>query len=197
VSLAYPIYGTPDRLEMRMVGWRPPIGTLNGLEFMREGTFTWPDDASRFELRYDWAAIYWLLDHVRGNPVIVESSLVGYYREMGTRVASMTGLSGVSGFHEGEQRYGEQVGPRGDLHREFWATFDVVRTQQIIDELNVALIYAGQLEQQQHPDGVEKLRQMAANGLLTVLYENERTIIYAVPGRLAQTEDGVYVPQGR
>ena len=195
MSLAYLFYGTPARLDMRMVGWRPPFGTLNGMDYMLEGTYTWPDEQHRFALKYDREAIEWLLDHVRGNTVIVESDMVGYYREGGSRVATMTGLSGVRGMHESEQRYGEEVGQRDGLHHEFWTTPDVGRTQQIMDELHVGLIYVGQLEQQQNPDGVQKINQMAAAGLLTKLYSNDHTVIYAVPGRLVQTADGVYRPQ--
>ncbi len=204
-SLAFPLYGTPARLDTRMVGWRPPIGTLNGLDYMREGSYTWegrdadgqPLPQLTTELRYDWAAIYWLLDHVRGNLVIVESSERDYYRAGGTRIASMTGLSGLSGFHEGEQRYGEDLGPRDQRYREFWNTTDPQRTQQIIDELSIAIIYAGQLERYLHPAGVDKLQQMAQQGLLTVLYTNEQSTIYAVPGRLQLTDEGIYLPTRR
>jgi uncharacterized membrane protein len=194
-SFAYPIYGTPARLDMRMVGWRPPFGTLNALDYMREGSYTWPDEQNRFELKYDWEAIQWLLGNVRGNVVIIESATVAYYREGGSRIASTTGLSGLSGAHEGEQRHGDQVGVRDGLHREFWSTPDMVRTQQIIEELNVALIYVGQLERHQHPEGVQKVAEMAAQNLLTPIFENERTTIYMVPGKLVQTIDGVYAPQ--
>jgi uncharacterized membrane protein len=202
-SLAYPIYGTRARLDMRMVGWRPPFGTLNGLDYMRQGSYTWRGrDATGqelpetlIELRYDWPALEWLLDNVRGNGVIVESAEKDYYRAGGTRAASFTGLSGLSGMHEGEQRYDEELGPRNQLHQEFWNTLDVPRTQQIIAELDIALIYAGQLEQYLHPAAVEKLAQMARQGLLTPVYSNERTVIYAVPGRLIQTEAGYFVPQ--
>jgi uncharacterized membrane protein len=201
-SLAYPLFGTPARLDMRLVGWRPPVGTLNGLDYMREGSYTWRGrDANgqelpetRFELRYDWSAIQWLLDHVRGNVVLVESAERDYYRAGGTRAASFTGLSGLAGMHEGEQRYGEQLGPRDALYREFWNTPDIARTQQIIDELDIALVYVGQLEQYQHPAAVQKLAQMAAQGALTPLFINERTTIYAVPGRLVQTADNTYIP---
>jgi hypothetical protein len=200
--LAYPIYGTPARLDMRMVGWRPPFGTLNGLEYMREGSYTWGGrdqynqdlPETRIELRYDLPAIQWLLDHVRGNPIIIESSEKDYYRAGGTRVASMTGISGLGGMHEGEQRYGELLGPRDALHREFWTTPDPARTQQILDELDVALIYVGQLERYLHPETVQKLAQMANAGLLTILYENEQTTIYAVQGQLVETEAGYYLP---
>ena len=194
-SLAYLLWGTPARLDQRLMGWRPPFGTLNGLDYMRQGTYSWPDGNNVFELSYDREAIDWLLDHVRGNAVIVESAEIDYYRAGGTRVASLTGLSGIRGMHEGEQRYSEDLGPRDGLHAEFWSTTDVARTQQIMDEVGVALIYVGQLERFKHPEGVFKLEQMANDGLLTPIFQNERTVIYAVPDRLAQNEAGIYFPQ--
>ncbi len=193
-GFAYPIWGTPARLDMRFPGWRPDFGTLNGLEFMREGSFTWPDQSNTLDLAYDWAAIQWLLDNVRGNATIVESSQVGYYREAGARIASMTGISGITGMHEGEQRYGEDVGQRGALHREFWETPDLMRMQQLIDELHVDLVYVGPLEQYLHPAAVERLQQLTANGQLTILFSTEKSAIYAVPGRLTQTTEGYYIP---
>jgi YYY domain-containing protein len=193
-SLAFPLLGTPSRLDQRMPGWRPPIGTLNGLDFMREGEYGWPDYNNVFELRYEWGALQWLLDNVRGNATILESSEVEYYRAWGTRMASNTGLSGLKGMHEQEQRYPEDVGYRDGLHRELWATVDIPRTQQILDEVQVDLVYVGQLERYLHPAGVQKFEAMAAEGLLTPIYENDRVVIYARPGRLQQGADGVYVP---
>jgi len=34
LSSTYLVLGTPARLSQRLVGWRPPLGTLNGLDFM-------------------------------------------------------------------------------------------------------------------------------------------------------------------
>ncbi len=196
-GFSYLVWGTPVRLDQRFPGWRPPIGTLNGLDFMREGVFYWPDQNNPIEMRHDWAAIQWILANVRGNAIVMESSEVSYYREAGSRIASMTGLSGIRGFHEGEQRYGDEVGLRDMLHREFWSTMDLVRTQQLLQELNVDLVYVGPLEHYLHPDGVQKLAVMAANGQLTAIYTDELSVIYAVPGRLAQTQQGFYAPLGQ
>jgi uncharacterized membrane protein len=193
-SSAFLIFGTPSRLSERFLGWVPPIGTLNGMAFMEQGRYSWPDESHWIELRYDWAAIQWLLAHVRGNAVIVESAEVDYYRAGGTRVASMTGLSGLRGPHVSEQRYGEQVGARSELHREFWSTPSVERTEELIAQLQIALIYVGQLERFGHPDGVQKLANMASEGRLEVLYENEGVVIYTVPGRLALQEGGWFAP---
>jgi uncharacterized membrane protein len=121
---------------------------------------------------------------VRGNATVLETSEVDYYRAWGTRVASNTGLSGLKGMHEQEQRYPEDVGYRDGLMRELWTNPDVTRTQQIIDELAIDLVYVGQLERYLHPDGVRKFEEMAAQGALTPVYQNDRVIIYAVPGGL-------------
>lgn len=196
-SLAFPILGTPARADERMVGWRPALGTLNGLDYMREGSYTWPDASTVIELRYDWEAIQWLLDHVRGNATIVESSEADYYRAGSSRVASLTGLSALRGMHESEQRYGEQVGPRDGLHREFWTTDDRQRFFEIVDELRIDLIYVGQLERNLHPAAVERLAAMAASGELEVLFQNAHTVVYAVPGRLQSDAVGNLVPSGR
>jgi uncharacterized membrane protein len=193
-SLAYPVVGTPARLDQRFPGWRPEVGTLDALEFMRQGTYFWPDSNNAIQLHYDWRTIKWVLDNLQGNMVIVESSEVDYYRAGGTRIASMTGLSGLNGKHENEQRYGDVVGARSALFSELWRTPDIQRTEELMRELNVDLVYIGQLERFLHPDGVEKFEQMAADGRLISIYENERAILYAVPGRLIQAADGLYYP---
>ncbi|MEZ4836058.1 MAG: DUF2298 domain-containing protein [Caldilineaceae bacterium] len=193
-SLAYPIVGTPARSDQRFPGWRPELGTLDGLAFMRQGVYFWPDGNNPIEFGYDWQAIQWILDNVRGNLVIAESSEMDYYRAGGSRIASMTGLSGLSGKHAGEQRYGQIVGPRSGLFSEFWSTPDIGRTQQLIDELNIDLIYVGQLERHLHPGAVDKLARMAEQGLITQIYANDRSILYAVTGRLLRAADEVYYP---
>jgi uncharacterized membrane protein len=181
-SLAYPILGTPARLDQRMVGWRPPIGTLNGLDFMRNGAYTWPDGNNQIDLSYEHDALEWLLDNVHGNATLLESSEVEYYRAWGSKIASNTGLSGLKGMHEQEQRHADDVGTRDGLHRELWTNMDTARTEQLLDELQVDLIYIGQLERFLHPDGVAKFDQMARDGTLRVVYQNERVTIYATPG---------------
>lgn len=79
-GLCLPNLGHTGAVHTRFPGWRPDFGTLNGLEFMREG-LNWPDQSNTLDLSYDRAAIQWLLDNVRGNATIVESSQVAYYRE--------------------------------------------------------------------------------------------------------------------
>jgi uncharacterized membrane protein len=145
------------------------------------------------ELQYDWEAIQWLLNNVRGNPILVESSEVDYYRAGGTRIASLTGISGLRGMHESEQRYADAVSERDRLHREFW-TAEPDRIREIMRELDISLIYVGELEKRQHPDGVARLGLMYSQGFLEVIYENDGARIYAVPGRMVTDGDGRFFP---
>lgn len=193
LSLAYVLLGTPARLSQRMVGWRPPVGTLDGMAYMRLGGYSWPDESHWVDLGSDYAAIKWLLDNVRGNPVLVESAELDYYRAGGSRVASMTGLSGLLGMHKAEQRSSEQVGMRDGQLREFWSTPDVARMQALIDELDIGLIYVGGLERYLHPDGVARLAEMAGQGKLTTIYQTDGVVIYAVPERMVM-ENGYFAP---
>jgi uncharacterized membrane protein len=194
-SAVYPLVGTPARLAQRMPGWRPPFGTLNALDYMNQGSYAWPDERNLVDLRHDAEAIRWLLDHVRGNIVIAETSEVDYYRAGSTRAASLTGLSGLRGMHVAEQRYGDQVAVRDGLHREFWSTLDPVRTLAIADELQIGLIYVSDLERYLHPDGVRKLEAMSANGDLTTVYRNDGVTIYAFPDRVEVGANGMLVPK--
>ena len=191
-SLAFPLLGTPSRLDSRFPNWRPRFGTLNGMDFMDGGVFNWQGTDIQFS--HDRAAIEWLLDNVRGNVVILEANESDYYRAAGTRAATFTGLSGLRGGHVREQRYMAQVQPREQLHEQFWNSNDPARMMQIIDELDVALIYVGQLERSLHLGGVQSVEQMAREGLLQPLFQTEQTTIYGVPQHLVRGEDGLLYP---
>ena len=182
-SLAFLLLGTPARVSDRFPGERPPLDTLDGMAFMSVGSYTWPDASNRIELTYDYQAINWLLENVRGTPVVAEGR-IDYYREGGMRVSSFTGLPTFLGAHQSEQRYGDvQVGPRETLAREFFTTPDIGRAQQIINDMHVSYIYIGKLERTVYPsEGIAKFEQMAEQGLLTVVYSNEEVTIYQVGG---------------
>ena len=182
-SLAFLLLGTPARVSDRFPGERPPLGTLDGMAFMSVGSYTWPDASNVIELKYDYEAINWLLENVRGTPVVAEGR-IDYYREGGMRVSSFTGLPTLLGAHQSEQRYGDvQVGPRETLAREFFTTPDIGRAQQIINDMHVSYIYIGKLERTVYPsEGIGKFEQIAEQGLLTVVYRNEEVTIYQVSG---------------
>ena len=175
----------PQRVTDRFPNATPPIGTLDGMAFMTVGKFFWPDPSYEIDLRYDYEALRWLTEHVRGTPVVAEAG-IGYYREGGLRVATYTGLPTLVGMHQNEQRYGEMVGEREELTRRLFDSPDIAQAQAVIDRLDIALIYIGQLERAPgvySPAGIAKFEEMARLGLLQEVYRNPRTVIYAVPGR--------------
>ena len=176
--LAFVVLGTPRRVADRFPGTRPAIGTLDGMAFMQVGSYTWPDASNTIELKYDYDAIQWLLSHVQGNPVVAEGR-IDYYREGGMRVASFSGLPGLLGAHQGEQRYGDQVGTRDGQARDLFSTSDIARAQQLLDELDVRYVYLGRLERTVYPSaGIAKFEQMAQQGLLREVYRNAEVVIY-------------------
>ncbi|MFQ5856588.1 MAG: DUF2298 domain-containing protein [Anaerolineae bacterium] len=176
----YPVLGTMARVDDRFPGERPAVGTLDGMAYMRVGSYTWPDPNNRIELKYDYDAIQWLLENVGGTPVVAEAVLP-YYREGGLRVASYTGLPTLLGAHQGEQRYGWQVGPRDGRAKEFFNTHDLDRARELIRELNISYIYIGQLERTVYDSGgLEKFEHMREAGDLELVYQNTEVKIYRV-----------------
>jgi YYY domain-containing protein len=178
LSFLFPISGTVARVRDRFPNASPPIGTLDGMEFMRYGSYFWPDEAYPIDLRYDYEAIRWLMDNVRGTPVLAEAP-IGYYREFGVRVSSFTGLPTLLGMHQSEQRYGEQVGKRSEEANLFFSSTDLGLTLKLVRKLRIGYIYIGQLERILFPaESLAKFEKLADEGWLEEVFRNERTVIY-------------------
>jgi len=175
----YPLLGTPARVMDRFPGERPTIGTLDGMAFMTVGTYTWPDEDNPIHLRGDYDAIRWLMENVRGTPVLAEAP-IGYYREFGVRVSSYTGLPTLLGMHESEQRYADDVGRRSHRAGELFRSLDMESTLSLIRELRVEYVYIGPLERTLYPQAPAKFDRLAALGHLTVVYRNDQVTIYRV-----------------
>jgi uncharacterized membrane protein len=176
----YPLLGTPARVVDRFPGDRPPIGSLDGMEFMTVGAYRWPDDSNTIELRGDYQAIRWLQDNVRGTPVLAEAP-IGYYREFGVRVSSFTGLPTLIGMHESEQRWGQQVGQRDAQAHNLYRTVNEQETLDLIRELRVEYVYLGPLESTVYPQASAKFERMSMLGYLYPVYQNDLVTIYHVP----------------
>lgn len=179
-SLVYPLQATRVRIDDRFPGPRPPVGTLDGLAYMTVGRFEWPA-GSPIELKYDYDAIRWLRANVPGTPVLAEAK-IGYYREMGMRVAAYTGLPSVTGgLHQDEQHYPAEVGQRHADMDEFWRTADPERAWALIEQYGIGYIYVGQVERITYGDQpLRKFEALAAQGRLEPVYENQQTKIYRV-----------------
>jgi uncharacterized membrane protein len=179
-STVFVSLGTLQRVDDRFPGARPPWGTLDGSEFMTVGSYTWPDPSNRIQLVHDYEAINWLLENVRGTPVVAEAPLP-YYREFGLKVASYTGLPTLLGAHQNEQRYDWQVGQRSGDADAFYRTTSLEQARELIDKLNVGYIYVGQLERTIYPEeGLDKFEDLRGFGDLDLVYRNPGVKIYEV-----------------
>ena len=182
--------GTKSRVNDRFPGPRPPRTTLDGMAYMSVGEYSWPDARYIVELKYDYDAIRWLQDHVTGTPVVaeppaswyqVDGKNVGYdyYRAGGLRVGSMTGLPILLGQHQGEQRYGWQVGRREQTAREFWETTDAERAWRIAEEFHINYVYVGPLERILFtPAQLAKFDVWVQSGRAEIVYQNPGVTIY-------------------
>lgn len=148
IGFIFPLYGTPDKLSNRIQP-NTPIGTLSGLAYMQNATFTHETVPFPIQMKYDYQGIKWLNNEVKGLATIAELP-VGYYREGGMRIASNTGLPMVIGSqHEGEQRdkiYQRLIGDRQNDMRELFTTPDIQRALTIISKYDIDYIYLGQHE---------------------------------------------------
>ncbi len=192
LGMVFLVLGTKSRVNDRFPGPRPPRTTLDGMAYMSVGQYNWPDARHTIQLKYDYDAIRWLQEHITGTPVVAEAPAswyevggqrVGfdYYRAGGLRVASMTGLPTLLGQHQGEQRYGWQVGQREQLAREFWQTTDMNRFRQLIEDLHIDYVYVGQLERILFtPDQLAKFDLLLQSGDASVVYQNQGVTIYRI-----------------
>lgn len=193
-ALAFTFLGTPDRLAKRFAV-APPLGTLNGLKFMTTATYVGGDPPREINLRYDYEAINWLNNNVKGVKVLAELPME-YYRAYGMRAASSTGLPMVVGdLHQNEQRYGWIVADRKSDMDTFFTTPDAQVALVLLSKYDIDYIYLGQLEQAKAgPTGMRKFEQLADPdvNLLREVFKTQQpagilgTIIYEVvrePGR--------------
>jgi uncharacterized membrane protein len=187
----YPALATGPRLDDRFNDIPP---TLDGLAFMDEAVQAeGPENqpSVSFSLAGDHAAITWLQDNVQGTPVILEAVQPQYH--WAGRVSIQTGLPAVLGWewHETQQRpgYGAWIQQRkSDVEYMYSADAPFSAIQPLLDQYRVRLIYVGDLERAIYPEiGLAKFAQAADQGLLTIVYQSDSTVIYAYP---AETETG-------
>lgn len=178
-SAAYPVLGTPARLEQRFVS--TPL-TLDGTAYMEHAVY---EDQGPTELKWDLDAINWLRDNLHGSPVVLEGRTPLY--RWGSRVSVYTGLPTVLGWdwHQTQQRCG--IDPCRAVHERaadvhlLYAGLDEEETLDLLAEYGVDYVYVGQTERNYYPqDGLAKFAAMAERGVLSVAYENPEVTVYRV-----------------
>ena len=163
----------------------PSIGpTLDGMAYMRSATYQ--EGESTLKLEWDRQAIRWMLENVRGSPVVLEANVLLY--RWGNRVSIYTGLPTIVGWdwHQRQQRghvAGEGVTRRVQEVGEIYSTGDLTRAQELLHRFRVKYVYLGELERAVYPsEGLAKFEHWAEEGSLQEVYRNEGVVIYEVVG---------------
>ncbi len=149
-----------------------------GLTLTRMGS-PWPrtlDGTAYLQREHpdDFAAIAWLRDHVKGVPVILETSgnPYSYY----ARFSANTGLPTVLGWGNHEGLWRSDHGPVDQRRHEVDRLYDSPSLEAInplLDELHIEYIVVGELERKDHrPEALEKFAQ------LPIAFQHGKTVIY-------------------
>jgi uncharacterized membrane protein len=180
----YPILATRAKINDRFDARLGP--SLDGMAYMTRAVYY---DGEPIELKWDREAINWLLDNVQGSPVIAEGNTEarGLYR-WGSRVSIYTGLPTIIGWrwHQVQQRSAMPVSwidqRLTDLQRLYTDPSPDVALE-VLRKYDVRYIYLGDVERIYYPGpGLEKFEVMRAQGLLGLVYHNERVKIFEVLG---------------
>jgi uncharacterized membrane protein len=183
LAALYPILATKAKIGDRFDASIGP--SLDGTTYMQSAVYN--DGGQLIELKYDLDAINWLLDNVKGSPVIAEANTEprGLYR-WGSRVAIYTGLPTIIGWswHQRQQRSampGQWIDSRlNDVARLYSDTSPEV-AMEIVHRYDVRYIYVGEVERIYYPGaGLEKFERMRADGQLSLAYHNSQVSIYEV-----------------
>ena len=175
-SFIYPVMGTRVRMADR---FDTSVATLDGADYMRRAVYT--REGPAIELRWDYDAIRWLQDNVRGSPVILEGHAEQY--NWSARISNYTGLPAVLGWpwHQIQQRmrYHYAVRGRAAVVRELYSTLDRERALDLLRQYEVKYVVIGDLERTYYPDhGLGKYDRFVRDGVARVAYENGGTRIY-------------------
>ncbi|HNR96236.1 MAG TPA: DUF2298 domain-containing protein [Anaerolineae bacterium] len=183
LAALYPVMATRAKIYDRFDATLGP--SLDGTAYMQTAVYN--DGGQEIQLKYDLEAINWLLDNVKGSPVIAEANTEprGLYR-WGSRVAIYTGLPTIIGWswHQRQQRSampGQWIDQRLRDVQQLYSDSSPDAAMEIIKRYDVRYVYVGEVERIYYPDfGLRKFEEMRANGLLELAYHNEQVSIYQV-----------------
>ncbi|MGB3306034.1 MAG: DUF2298 domain-containing protein [Thermomicrobiales bacterium] len=181
-AAAYPALATPARIDDRIAS--TPV-TLDGLAYMdgAEITAGQPNGPQEtLSLASDRKAVQWLLEHVDGLPIVLEAHTNEY--QWGNRISAMTGLPTVIGWSAQERVHRPDLSPLimnriNDVNQIYGSLGDFESVRPLLDHYAVRLIYVGGLERAMYgQNALTKFPQAAAQGALTVLYQQDGVTIY-------------------
>lgn len=223
VAALYPLMATQGKAVFRL-GSGTPI-TLDGLAYMNYANYSEVVDRlvidqveqpvyEPISMRDDYRLIRWLQENIVGSPVIIEAQSYLLLYQWGGRISINTGLPSVVGwdYHQTQQR---SLGNMPQLVRQrvanvnaFYTTPIVAEAANILHHYGVGYVIVGALERARYQSsgGLEKFDQMAAMGLLRVVYQEGISTVYqvnraalpaaALAGGSTASEIGIEVPGG-
>jgi YYY domain-containing protein len=175
----FPLLATTDKINDRISPTAPH--TLDGAAYMKSAVYN--DGGVDINLNEDYEAIQWMLQNVKGSPVIVEANTVEY--RWGSRFTIYTGLPGVVGWnwHQRQQRSvvsSEVVTNRVEEIKQFYLTTDREEARKFLQKYNVHYVIVGQLENLYYSgSGLNKFPTLNGD-LWSEVYHKGNTIIYKV-----------------
>jgi YYY domain-containing protein len=177
-GMVYPFAATRAKMNDRYVANSPP--SLNGMDYMHQATYN--ENNQELVLRWDYEAIQWMRQNIKGSPVVMEGN-TGLYR-WGNRYSIYTGLPTVIGWDwHTKQQYsllpGTLIDYRIELVREFYSTPDQNRAMEIARRYDVLYVIVGGLERAVYDaKGLNKFDD--ASDMWKLVYQNEQVKIYQV-----------------
>jgi YYY domain-containing protein len=183
LAALYPLLATNAKISDRFDASLGP--SLDGTAYMQTAVYN--DGGQLIQLKYDLDAINWLLDNVKGSPVIAEANTEprGLYR-WGSRISIYTGLPTIVGWswHQRQQRSAmpsQWIDQRLNDVQQLYSVTSAEAAMEILRRYNVRYIYVGEVERIYYPaEGLDKFERMRADGQLSLVYQNDQVRIYQV-----------------
>ena len=175
----YPILATRAKIRDR---FDTSVGhTLDGTAFMRKAIFN--DKGQNMELVWDRDAIFWMLQHVDGSPIVAEVNTAPTLYGWELRYAMFTGNPAIVGwdYHQRQQRPSEAatVEDRVADVQTLYRTKDPARAYDILRRYKASYVVDGPLERTYFASGASKWSQ-GLGRYWTLVYSNPQVRIYKV-----------------
>jgi YYY domain-containing protein len=173
----YPIDATRARIRDR---FDTSVGaTLNGLAFADKAVLD--DKDTKIPLRYDAAAIHWMLRTVTGSPIVAEVNTFPTLYGWGDRFAMFTGNPTIVGwdYHERQQRPTQSAGVTRRITdvQTAYRTISADLANRIFRRYGVSYVVVGPLERAYFPQGQAKWR-FGEGRYWHAVYRNPGVTIY-------------------
>jgi uncharacterized membrane protein len=187
LAALYPAFAIPAKVNDRYVTTAPR--GLDGMAFMQTAMHQGfcANEQNAFPLAYDYEAIKWMQDNVKGSPTIFEGTTGGNMYCWGNRYSIYTGLPAVIGWqwHQRQQRAAMKndqiVYDRDSDIADFYSTSNLADARTLIQRYKPGYIVAGPLERAQYgASDFDKFTAMIESGDLRIAYQNPGVTIYEV-----------------